>query len=86
MVDYQRIMKMELDFTSKTIGPKTFDSYTAELFRGNMIEIKKLIKLLLPELWEREIKDKELLYKSYKTIDHLIFVDNDEVYYFLKCQ
>jgi len=76
---------MTLECTSETIGPKTFQSYTADIYRGNMIEIKKLIKLLLPELWEREIKDKELINNSYKSIDHLIFVDNEGIYYFLKC-
>tara|TARA_R110000822_G_scaffold2004_8_gene9579 strand:+ start:435 stop:701 length:267 start_codon:yes stop_codon:yes gene_type:complete len=82
--DYQRIMKLPLDCTSKTMGPKTFAAYTAEMMKGNQAEIIKLIKFLHPAIYEKEINDKVMKYNSYRTEYHLIFIDNSTLHYFFK--
>lgn len=75
---------MELDCTSNDIGPRTFESYMIGKIVANQSEVVRLIKLLHPMIWVKDIKDTYLRYKSFRTETHLVFINNEDVHHFFK--
>lgn len=47
----------------------------------NRTKFLRLIELLLPEFWEKNIKDKKQEFNSYQTEDRLVYIDNESTHY-----
>ena len=80
----QKVMSMEVEKTSVGMSQRTLESYTADWRRIHRVNFYRQIKILLPNLWRKEIKDKEQYFYSYQTIEHLIYINNEGVHYFIK--
>ena len=79
-----RIVKMEIEVTSVGMGAKALEAYLAGKIRLTSSNFHNQIRVLLPDLWEKEIKNQYQRYNSYQTEFHLIFISNEEVYHFIK--
>ena len=82
-MNYKKIYKLSYECNCTQMSKRKWDSYMADAKRANKFEINRLVKILLPDLYEQLALDYYNPYNYYRTPSHLIVIHSG-IEYFIK--